>query len=389
MIVNRISVAVTAVAVALLAVRQGAVDSLASARPESAAAFWPAHPDVRIALGMTKIAGLTRQGRPVPDAVLTQIYHASARAPLAAEPYLVRGVDAQLRGDRGAALRAFLAARARDPQSLPARYFLADHYLRQGQAAAGLREIAVLARLAPDGVMSLAPYVATFAAQRSTWPQLRALFAQEPLIEQATLQALAADPANADAVLALATRRGPDKIWLPQIVDNLIKAGRYAEARRMWIAITGARPGDSLLFDANFADSAPPPPFNWALTSSGVGLAERQRGGGLHVIYHGREDGALAAQTILLRPGRYRLIATATGSGARAEGLGWRIACVSGNGEIAARALKDVPAEGFTFDVPASCPAQRIELAGSASDMPRASDVVVPAIRLTREGGNG
>ena len=236
MVVRRILVAVIAAVVAVLAVRQGLIDSLASVRPQEAASVWPAHPDVRIALGMTRIAEVTREGRPVPDAVLAQIYHASARAPLAPEPFLVRGVQAQLAGDSRTALSAFMAARSRDPQSLPARYFLADYYLKQGQAAAGLREIAVLARLAPNGVASLAPYVATFAAQRGTWPQLRKLFREEPLLEQATMQALAADPANADAVLALSTYRAPNVIWLPQIIDNLIKAGRYADARRMWIA---------------------------------------------------------------------------------------------------------------------------------------------------------
>ncbi|GAA4720365.1 tetratricopeptide repeat protein [Sphingomonas lutea] len=389
MAVRRILVAVIAVLVAAQIVRQGMVDSFAALRPETAAAVWPGHPDVRIAQGMTSIAAATRARQPIPDAVLAGIAKTAAKAPLAPEPYLVRGIQAQLGGDVASALRAFAAARSRDPQSLPARYFLADLYLRQGNAAAGLREIAVLARLAPNGVASLAPYVATFASQRATWPQLRALFRAEPLLEQATMQALAADAANAEAVLALSTRKSAGVIWLPQLIDNLVRVGRYAEARRVWMAVSGARPGTALLFDPTFSDGTAPPPFNWSLTSSGVGLAERQRGGGLHVIYHGREDGVLAAQLTLLRPGRYRLAAPASGSGARSAGLRWRIWCVSTNSEIALRALKDMGAKGFVFDIAGNCPAQRVELVGSAADMPQPSDVIVREVRLTRDGADG
>ena len=389
MIARRLLIAAIALALAFQVIRQGAVDGLAQIDPASSSRLWPGHPDVQVSLGMTRIADMTRQGQPVTAAALAQVYEAGRKAPLAPEPYLVRGVQAQLVQDMGAAERAFSAAKSRNPRSLPARYFLADHYLRQGDAASGLREIAVLARLAPNGVTSLAPYVAAYARQRETWPQLRALFRAEPMLEQAALQALASDAANADAVLALSTRKGPDSIWLPQMVESLVKAGRYAEARRLWAAVSGIQPNPGgLVYDPQFADAKAPPPFNWALTSSSVGLAERQRGGGLHVIYHGREDGALASQLVLLPPGQYRLAAAASGSGSRAAGLRWLLWCVSSNKETALRALKDMPAEGWTFQIPSGCPAQRLELTGSSSDMPQATEVTIRSIRLTREGPN-
>ena len=387
MTARRLLIVAAALLLAFQVIRQAAVDALAQTDPAAAARLWSGHPEVRIALGMTRIAEAARQGQPVPEAALAQVYSAGRKQPLAPEPYLVRGVQAQLAGDAGAAARAFSAARFRNARSLPARYLLADHYLRQGDAESGLREIAVLARLAPNGVRSLAPYVAAYARQRQTWPQLRALFRAEPVLEQAALQALASDAANADAVLALATRKGPDSVWLPAMVDSLVRAGRYAEARRLWAAVSGVRPGGGgLLHDPQFNDSAAPPPFNWALTSSSVGLAERQRGGGLHVIYHGREDGPLASQLILLPPGPYRLTSPASGSGSRSAGLRWLLWCVSANREIALRALKDMPAEGWRFEIPSGCPAQRLQLFGASSDMPQATDVTIRAVRLTREG---
>ncbi len=390
MIARRIVAVMAALLLAMQVIRQGVIDSVAGEDPASAARLWPSHPDVQLGLGMTQIASAARQGRSVTPQLLTQIYDAGSKAPLAPEPYLVRGVQAQLAADQATAARAFAAAKSRNARSLPARYFLADHYLRQGDASAGLREIAVLMRLAPRGVRSLAPYLAAYARQPPTWPHLRALFRAEPVLEDATLLALAGDASNVPAVLAMATRRSADSVWLPPLVASLIGAGRHAEARRLWADVSGL-PRDrlQLVHDGDFSDAKAPPPFNWTLTSSSVGLAERQRGGGLHVIYHGREDGALASQLILLPPGQYRLASPASGSGSRAAGLRWQLWCVTSNKEIALRALKDMPPEGWTFQIPSGCGAQRLELFGSSSDMPQATELTIRSIRLTREGPNG
>ena len=95
--------------------------------------------------------------------------------PLAPEPFLVRGVQAQLDGDRSLAGQAFRAAELRDGRAIPARYFLADHYFRTGDARAGLREVAALSRLVPNGVASLAPYVAAYSKDPRNWPALQGL----------------------------------------------------------------------------------------------------------------------------------------------------------------------------------------------------------------------
>ena len=384
--VRQVVVIIAALLAAIQILRQGAVDSFVGRRPDIAARLWPGHPDVQLSAGMTRIAELTRQGQPVTQDAVNQVYQGGRKAPLAPQPFLVRGVQAQLAGETATAERDFTAARRRDPRSLPARYFLADFYLRQGNAGAGLREIAVLARLAPAGIKSLAPYVATYARQRATWPQLRALFRAEPLLEQATLQALAGDASNADAVLALSTRKEPDSLWLGPMLASLVKAGRYAQAWQMWANVAGAKP-EGLIYDPRFADAKAPPPFNWSLTASAVGLAERQRGGGLHVIYHGREDGALAAQTIMLQPGRYLFSAVAPGANAPAEGLSWVLSCMNSNKELARRPFRDVAGQGWSFEIPSGCPAQRLELTGSSSDMPHAVDVSIRSVSLTRAAG--
>src|SRR3954452_7140384 len=168
------------VALALLLATQIIRNAIALANaptdPAAAARVWSGHPDVELSLGMTAIGDATRQRKPVGDAIFKTIDDAALKAPLAPEPFLVRGVQAELAGKPEAARLAFLAAEWRDPRSLPARYFLANDYFRSGDVSRGLREFAALARLAPNGVGNVAPYIATYARVRANWPRFRALF---------------------------------------------------------------------------------------------------------------------------------------------------------------------------------------------------------------------
>ena len=392
MIVRRLLVAMLAVLLALQVVRTAAVGALAESRPEDAARLWPSHPSVETSLGMIAIAEAARDGRAVAPETFGRIFDASAKAPLAPEPFLVRGVQAQLAGDTDVAERAFRAAQRRDGRSLPARYFLADLYLRKGDARPGLAQIAVLARLVPDGANKLAPYVATYARDRANWPSLRALFRAEPYVEDASLAALSADAANADAVLALSdpARRSGKLRWLPILMGSLGDAGQYAKARNIWSTVARAplAPG-SLIFDPRFTEGEAPPPFNWTLAASTVGLAERLPGRGLHVIYYGQEDGVLASQLLVLPPGQYRLGTDAPSVPDSAASLSWRLVCARGNEVIASVPLDQAIRRGWRFAAPSSCPAQRLELVGSSSDVARQTDAAIRSIRLEREQARG
>src|SRR5690349_9643608 len=104
-----------ALLVAAQVVRIAAVSALAEARPADAAKAWAAHPAVETQLALIGIAEAARAGRPVDRPTLSAIFDASAKAPLGAEAFLVRGVQAQLAGKPGIAEKAFLAAERRDP----------------------------------------------------------------------------------------------------------------------------------------------------------------------------------------------------------------------------------------------------------------------------------
>jgi hypothetical protein len=371
-------------------VRVAAVSAFARNQPAIAERLWPGNPEAEIPLDMTEIAQAARAGRRVSPEIFGRIFAMSARAPLAEEPFLVRGVQAQLAGDQKLAGRAFTAAKWRNGRSLPARYFLADYYLRRGDARRGLAEVAVLARLVPDGVTSLGPYVASYALQPRNRAQVRALLHDQPNLEDATLAALARDPGNADLVLALADpqRRNASSVWLPGLLTSLVSAGEFTKAREAWADVSDVRLApETLIFDPEFKQEVPPPPFNWTLTNSTVGLAERVRGGGLHLIYYGHEDGPLARQLLVLPAGSYRLAMRPTGDPDAASRLRWRVVCARSGKEIDTAPLSSAAGSGWAFTVPAGCEGQWLELIGVAADLPETSDVTLRALSLTRVAG--
>ena len=337
-------------------VRNAAVASLANSRASEAAKFWSAHPAVEVSLAMAAIAQNARVARPPPSWTFGVMADAAAKDPLAPEPYLVRGVRAQLAGDSATAQGAFEAAQWRDPRSLPAANFLADRYFRIGDARRGLFQVAALARQSPNGTAIIAPYLTGYTRDSANWPALRTMFAANPELATAALVGLASDVSTIPAVVALAgSRPAPGQaLWLPRLLGTLTSAGQYEKAQQIW-ARAFASGTKELVHDASFTDKLSPPPFNWTLTSSAVGLAERQPGGRLHVLFYGQEDGILASQLLLLPPGEYRISMKVVGDPSRAGALNWSVWCDKSDAAIISITLEGA-SRGRDFEVPAGCP---------------------------------
>jgi hypothetical protein len=190
-------------------------------------------------------------------------------------------------------------------------------------------------------------------------------------------------------VLALADpRQKANAEWLQPMLNSLVGAGQYARARDIWAKVAGVGLGpDQLIYDASFGDAKAPPPFNWALNSSTVGLTERQPGGRLHVVFYGQEDGFLASQLLILQPGAYRLSLKLIGDPARTHALNWSIWCDKAAEPIASVMLDVAAAKGWRFEVPSGCAAQWLKLSGTSGDMPQQSDVTIYALKLERAAG--
>src|SRR4051812_33537431 len=190
----RAAIAVACAAImAVQVIRNAAVTALAAAQPAAAAQLWSGHPATELSLAMTDIALAARGGHVAPPSAYALMSDAAAKDPLAPEPFLVRGVQAQFAGDGAMAQRAFEAAQWRDPRSLPAAYFLAERYFGIGDVGRGLRQVAALARLSPNGSTAVGPYLAQYAANPNNWAALRPMLGANPFLAQPVLATLASD----------------------------------------------------------------------------------------------------------------------------------------------------------------------------------------------------
>jgi len=387
MIVRRIIVVVAALFLAAEVVRDAVVRRFTQSNPAAAAQMWANHPATEISLAMVRIAEAARDRRAVPSSAFSLMKDAAAKSPLAPEPFLVRGVEQQLAGENAKAQSAFEAAQWRDPRSLPAAYFLADRYLMVGNIDRGLAEVAALARLAPNGASAVGPYLAAYARNPRNWPALRRMFHNNPRIAEPALVNLAVDIETVPAVLALADphESAAHAEWLAPLLRTLIDAGQYSRARHIWARVSGVT-SNTLIHDASFSDKAAPPPFNWSLTSSAVGLAEREPGGRLHAVFYGQEDGILATQLLLLAPGSYRLSMGLVGGPVNAKALTWSLWCDKAAAPIGSVTL-DAATRGWRFDVPSGCAAQWLKLSGASTDIPQQADVTIADLRLERAIG--
>jgi hypothetical protein len=300
----------------------------------------------------------------------------------------VRGVEAQVAGDARLALRSFLAAQKLDPRSLAARYFLADHYLKTGQTQQGLAEITALTRLVPQSLAGIAPQLAAFARMPDGARQVGILLHNQPQLEPWLLYELAAVPEDANLALSLWSGRSSDQDrgWQQRLVNSLISAGHFAEARAAWSRFDPRVRTAGELIDPRFEghDLAP---FGWTLASGAAGVAEAEGGGRLHILYYGRDDLILASQLLLLKPGPYRLAMRVGGASPTAKSLSWVVRCMPPPRELAsfgiASAKRGVLVADFTIP-PQDCVAQQLDLLGTAPELPEQADVTIADLRLSR-----
>ncbi len=388
-----IIVAAVALTTAAQVVRSGFVEAYGEVAPARAANVWPGHPLVRLKLGLDGIGSAVASGKSVSREQIASLEEAARAAPLRPEPFLVRGVDAQLADDSRLAGRAFAEAVHRDPRSIAARYFMADQQLRSGNSEGGLRQIAMLARLVPSSAFNVATMLATYARQPGTAAEVKTVLRGHPELEPVILNTLAADGRNADLIIYLSNGAVGDAAmvrgWQSTLVNSLVTAGDYSRAHRVWARLSDVGGSTDLLFNPSFTDTQAPPPFNWALGSNASGLAEPENGG-LHILYYGRENAPLASQLLMLDPGAYRLsFDIAVGEG-DAAALSWSMTCLPDNHPILTVNLGQAAhrrGAAEQFIVPTGCRAQQLELKGTAPEFPETAEVSLTRLAIARGAG--
>ena len=383
-----ITVIILALALAFLVVRSALIDAYAVSNPARAAVVWPGHPSVILTSGLNEVGAAAAAARAVNPATIRRMLATAAKEPLAPEPFLVRGVEAQVAGDQDLAFRAFLEARKRDPRSVAARYFLADHYLKKGQMQLGLAEIAALTRLVPRSLDAIAPQLAAFARMPGGATRAKRLLLDQPQLEPWLLNELAANPGDANLVLSLwsGSTSDRDRNWQQRLVTSLVSAGRFQEARTAWGRFNrDAKPVGELL-DPKFEGKAMPP-FGWELASGAAGVAEPEPGGRLHILYYGRDDLLLASQLLLLKPGPYRLSMQVSIVSPTAKSISWIVRCMPPSRDLATIELTavngGVQAADFTIP-PQGCSAQRLDLFATTPELPEQTELTIAELSLSR-----
>jgi hypothetical protein len=375
---------------AVQVIRTAAVANDAS-RATLALRLWPSHPAVLTDHTMGEIGARAARGQSLTPAILRQVDEIASKAPLVPEPFLIKGALAQVQQKQEPAEQLFTAARARDPRSVAARYFLADRYFRSGRTGPALGEIAALSRLFPQGMVGFGPALAIFAQTPGAVPQLRRFFRSSPPLEPVVLSTLANDAKNARLILALWGRHntGADPAtaeWQAKLINKLVEQGQFTSAYAFWRLVTGMKDSRGTLFNPGFAKSTVPPPFNWSLATVG-GVVEPVRGDRLQVIYFGRNDAVLAEQLQLLAPGRYRLrmdISDPPGEGGE---IAWSLTCVPGKDAIFRVPIERKGPQAVSFLVPQGCAAQRLQLTGTPGDFPRSQAFTIGNFSLTKASG--
>jgi hypothetical protein len=382
------------VALAALVVRTSVSYALVDLNPYVVSRVAPDDPRVALNIALVEFAS---QNGALSDRTRDRAYAALAKAPLADIPMLIAGVSALAAGDTGKGERMLAEARHRDPRFLLARLLLLDRYLKTGRVAEAGEEIAVLARLAPETGSLLVPELARMAADPRTGTILMGVLDMDPRLQQEVLSKLAGS-APPDLVLRLAGKAPPPAGTTPEwqgvLLGRLVGSQDYGRAYALWrdFARLPADSGGKSVYDGAFRNLPGAAPFNWQLTGSAAGVAERNHDGGLQVQYFGRAGAELATQLLLLRPGSYRLRVQAegdaSGDGAR---LSWTLDCAQSKAKLAELPLVKIKSALRTiearFTVPAGgCSAQWLRLSGRPAEFPTEQDATIHDVRVERIG---
>lgn len=356
--------------------------------------FAPHDPDV--VFGKAAVS-LIQPRATLSPAMLDEVRHAAAAAPLDARPYLILGRH-ELASDPDRATATLEAGQRLDPRQRFIHAFLLERYLRSAQYDKAAEQFSVLARLVGATQQPIAKAVALMSAVPAMREPVRRTLATDPRLEQAVLTMLAQGDAEPASIFGLASptafaHAGDKDGWGSALVARLVASGRYDDAHRIWQRIYHLSDAEvaAPIFNAGFAKSPASPPFNWDLVAGSLGAAD-PRGGSLAVDYYGRDTGDLASQLLLLAPGRYQFsFAVEGGKSDAASRLSWVLTCASGSkaGLMNAAVVASPNARRIVADltVPTNCPAQVLTLHGEAGEFPTPVDTSIRDLALRPASG--
>jgi hypothetical protein len=227
--------------------RMTVASGVAETKPQLASRLAPESPAALVATSMAQIGEAAAKGGNPDSDTTAKLRLLGATSPLEPEPFLVEAALAERSGDYGRAERLLRKARWRNPRSTAARYLLADVWLRENKIVEGLGEMATLTRLLPSASVQLVPALAEYARSPGAREKLVTILQPNPQLKRPLLNALAADPDNAELILSLA---GPDarstdkdaQSWKARLLAGFVKRNDFVRAYTLWRAFAGLAP---------------------------------------------------------------------------------------------------------------------------------------------------
>jgi hypothetical protein len=281
----------------------------------------------------------------------------------------LRALDFAVSGNAAEARRLFELSNELSRRSLPTRLWLIQDSVDHGDVAGALRNFDIALRTTTDAQPILFPVLAKATTDPTlTVPLARTL--DRPSDWRLTfLEWVLTSGARVDGIAMVVAQMNDRRFIVgngidQQLIDRLAVDGQFGAANLLNRRFGHAAEG---IADSNFAKPSAHYPFGWGLVSDGMLTAERAISGSSSMLKYSAapaRSGQVAAQLLMLRPGRYAL---ATRTAAQTQGAApyWNVTCAGEGGAQLAELDQPLGAgvqarTGFT--VPPNCTAQWLTL---------------------------
>lgn len=375
------------------------IDRVFARRAPQLALFWnPNSADANVRFADT----LIEDDRPAARALISKHAQRSLRRQ-AINPGAARllGIVALVEKDGRRALQLARYAEAMSRRDLSTQLWLIEVNVARGDIPAVLRHYDRAMKTSAQGRTLLFPILTAAAADRSVWEPLGDVLARRPQWWRPFVVQFVSKSNSPDALysfarrLGIERRPGLDTGLLQGIQKRLVDLEAYGQAADLFNRAHGLPPSSGApLRNGDFEQPGGWDPFEWNLVDEPDLAAVRQPsplgndGNALFLTAANGRGGDVAAQLILLLPGRYDVRATIGGvAGDPLAFPRFVVRCADGREVLDAR-FPQARDTGLswrgTFDVPSGCKAQRVVLRTSSaldpSDMtPWIDNIVIRA----------
>jgi hypothetical protein len=352
-----------------IVLRTGLAQLMVRQHPLAAAAIAPSNGEIATAAAR---AALEAGAKPGSEKVRGLVTAALARDTSLTAALELRALDETDGGSKSRAQALFLLSNTISRRSLSTRVWLVQRAVEHGDVEGALRNMDLALRTslsAPQLIFpaltraiddpALIPPIARMVDRPSEW---RAAF-----LDTAARKAHPA--AAAGLLLAMRDRRAVTTGEFDRkLIARLVGSFQFALARRLEQRFNPSYGASPLLADGGFTGVSARHPFGWGLVDeSDMGAAFSRLAGRPVLSYRAlpARTGQVAAQLLMLAPGRFRLAAATAQIDDPAAPPRWLLTCAErGGGQIASldQPVRAGGAAAAAFAVPADCPAQWLTL---------------------------